>query len=293
MTGLAVLLATVLIAAALLTRLTLSWSRHIRSIQAGLSAHDVEELPTLALTGERELDQIISALNDAGARLAQARHRAQELSLQITTAEQLAAIGRVAAGVAHEIRNPIAAMRLKAENALAKGGERYHDALTVILDQISRLDRLLRRLLNVTEPERASVQRIALGPFLENCLAAHREAAQTCDIRLACRSTVDSASLDPELARLAIDNLLVNAIQAAPAHSLVEMTADVEGDHLILAIHDEGAGPPTAIRERLFEPFVTGRSDGQGWAYRSYAKWPNRMVAVPNTGLVEPAASSN
>ncbi len=250
-------------------------------------------MPTLALTGERELDQIISALNDAGARLAQARHRAQELSLQVTTAERLAAIGRVAAGVAHEIRNPIAAMRLKAENALAKGGERYHDALTVILDQISRLDRLLRRLLNVTEPERASVQRIALGPFMESCLAAHREAAQTCGVRLACRSTVDSASLDPELARLAIDNLLVNAIQAAPAHSLVEMTADVEGDRLILAIYDEGAGPPTAIRERLFEPFVTGRPDGTGLGLSLVRELAESHGGIAQFGSAEPAHLRN
>src|ERR1700691_2466768 len=110
MTGLAVLLATVLIAAVLLTRLTLSWSRHIKGIRASLSAHDLEELPTLPLTGERELDQIVSALNDAGARLAEARERAQDLSVKVATAERLAAIGRVSAGVAHEIRNPIAAM---------------------------------------------------------------------------------------------------------------------------------------------------------------------------------------
>jgi signal transduction histidine kinase len=264
MTGLAVLLATVLAAALLLTRLTLSWSRHINGIRASLSAHDLEELPTLPLTGERELDQIVSALNDAGARLAKARQRAQELSLQVTTAERLAAIGRVTAGVAHEIRNPIAAMRLKAENALAKGGERYHQALIVILEQIGRLDRLLRRLLNVTEPEQASVQRIDLGPFLEDCLAAHRETAQIRSVRVVWRSKVESASLDPELARLAIDNLLVNAIQAAPTGSLVELAADVEADRLVLAVHDEGAGPPLEIRERLFEPFVTGRSDGTG-----------------------------
>jgi signal transduction histidine kinase len=264
MTGMAVLLATVLAAAVLLTRLTLSWSRHINGIRASLSAHTLEELPTLPLTGERELDQIVSALNDAGARLAKARQRAQELSLQVTTAERLAAIGRVTAGVAHEIRNPIAAMRLKAENALAKGGERYHEALTVILEQIGRLDRLLRRLLNVTEPEQARVQRIDMGPFLEGCVAAHRETAETRGVRVVWRSTVKSASLDPELARLAIDNLLVNAIQAAPTDSLVELSADTEADRLILAVHDEGAGPPTDIRERLFEPFVTGRSDGTG-----------------------------
>jgi signal transduction histidine kinase len=264
MTGLGVLLATVLAAAVLLTRLTLSWSRHINGIRASLSAHDLAELPTLPLTGERELDQIVSALNDAGARLAQARERAQELSLKVATAERLAAIGCVAAGVAHEIRNPIAAMRLKAENALAKGGERYSEALTIILDQIGRLDRLLRRLLNVTEPEQAKLQTVNLDTLLQSSLEAHRELAETRGVRLSCRSTVESAQLDPQLTRLAVDNLLINAIQAGPTDSLVELRADVEADQLVLSVRDAGSGPPADIQQRLFEPFVTGRSDGTG-----------------------------
>jgi signal transduction histidine kinase len=264
MTGLVVLLATVLTAAVLLTRLTLSWTRHISGIRASLSAHDLGELPTLALTGERELDQIVQALNDAGARLAQARERAQDLSLKVATAERLAAIGRVTAGVAHEIRNPIAAMRLKAENALAKGGERCQEALSVILDQIGRLDRLLRRLLNVTQPEQAKLQAINFDALLQDCLEAQREVAEARGVRLSCRSTVESAQVDPQLTRLALDNLLLNAIQAAPADSLVELRADLEADQLVLSVHDAGTGPSADIRERLFEPFVTGRPDGTG-----------------------------
>ena len=203
MTGLAVLLATVLAAAVLLTRLTWSWTRHIGSIRSTLAAHDLSELPALPQTGERELDQIVLALNDAGTRLAQARQRAQVLSNQVATAERLAGIGRVAAGVAHEIRNPIAAMRLKAENAMAKGGDRYHDALAVILEQIARLDRLLRRLLNVTEPEQAKLQRVDLGVFLDQCLAAHCDAAEARGIRLQRHTSITASDFDPDLMRRA------------------------------------------------------------------------------------------
>ncbi|MBV9670144.1 MAG: hypothetical protein JOZ43_04235, partial [Acidobacteriales bacterium] len=264
MLGLSVLLVTVLAAAVLLTRLTLTWSRHIRGIRSSLSAHDLAELPKLALTGERELDEIVSALNNAGARLAQARLRAEELSSQVATTERLAAIGRVSAGVAHEIRNPIAAMRLKAENALAKGGERDREALTLILEQIARLDRLMRRLLNVTEPEKAKLQRVDLQRLMEECLLAHQPMAESRDVRLRHHTNIETASLDPELVRLAIDNLLTNAIQAAPSQSVVELTADLSDGRLVIAVHDQGPGPPASIRERLFEPFVTGRSEGTG-----------------------------
>jgi C4-dicarboxylate-specific signal transduction histidine kinase len=93
----------------------------------------------LPATGERELDRIVTALNEAGRRLSDARQQADQLARKIATGERLAAIGRVAAGVAHEIRDPIAAMRLKAENAMAGAAERKSEALSFILGQIERL----------------------------------------------------------------------------------------------------------------------------------------------------------
>jgi signal transduction histidine kinase len=64
--------------------------------------------------------------------------------------------------------------------------------------------------------------------------------------------------------RRAIDNLVLNAIEAAPAGSRILISARREAETLVLAVHDEGAGPPASIRDHLFEPFVTGRADGTG-----------------------------
>jgi signal transduction histidine kinase len=62
----------------------------------------------------------------------------------------------------------------------------------------------------------------------------------------------------------ALDNLLANAIHAAPRQSLVELAARAEAGELTISVCDEGAGPPAQVHERLFEPFVTGRIDGTG-----------------------------
>jgi hypothetical protein len=72
------------------------------------------------------------------------------LSKKLAKADRLAVVGRMAAEIAHEIRNPIAAMRLRAENALAKPGEHHKAALDFILPEIRRLDDMLERLLAVT-----------------------------------------------------------------------------------------------------------------------------------------------
>ena len=264
MAGLGILFATVLAAAALLTRLTMKWSRHVARIETALQAHDIADLPTLPTTGERELDRIVRALNEAGRRLATARQQAAQLARQVATGERLAAIGRVAAGVAHEIRNPIAAMRLKAENAMASDPERKNQALSIILGQIERLDALVRRLLSVTEPDKPSREVLPLGPFIESCATAHFELADAKRVTLECRTDGMEASFDPDQMRRALDNLVLNAIQAAPAETRILIAASQDGQTLVLSVHDEGAGPPANIRDHLFEPFVTGRADGTG-----------------------------
>jgi signal transduction histidine kinase len=274
MAGLAVLLASVVAAAAVLTPLTVKWSRHVGQIETALKAHDVAELPRLAPTGERELDRIVMALNEAGQRLGTARDNADRLMRQVNAAQRMATIGRVAAGVAHEIRNPIAAMLLKAETAIAGDSDRKDQALKLILGQINKVDALLRRLLSATDPNRLRPETVSLREFLAARLAAHSDLANAKEVSLESRAYEDTASFDAEQMRSALDNLILNAIQASPARSRVSVTARRVDQDLVLSVHDEGPGPPAGIQEHLFEPFVTGRADGTGlglWIVRGIA----------------------
>ncbi|WP_018291713.1 PAS domain-containing sensor histidine kinase [Verrucomicrobium sp. 3C] len=264
MAGLTTLFATVLVAVGFLTSFTLSWSRHVGRMENALQAHDLTDLPVLAPTGERELDRIVSALNDAGARLSEARRKADGLARQVAAAERLAAIGRVSAGIAHEIRNPIAAMRLKAENALSGDGRSKDSALKMIVGQIERLDALIRRLLSVTEKEKLRREAVELEPFLASCISALAELAKAKGVVLVSCSEAKGGWFDPEQVRRALDNLLRNAIEAAPGGTEVTLRARRTPEGLVFSVHDEGSGPPTRVREQLFEPFVTGRAGGTG-----------------------------
>ena len=291
MAGLAVLLASVGAAAVVLTPLTVRWSRHVGQIESALKTHDVAELPRLAPTGERELDRIVRALNEAGERLGDARHTADRLTRQVNAAQRMATIGRVAAGVAHEIRNPIAAMLLKAETAIVGDSDRKDQALNLILTQIQRVDALLRRLLSATEPNQLRPQSVDIRGFLGSRLVAHADLARAKEVSLDSRVYQDSASFDPEQMRSALDNLILNAIQAAPSRSRVTVTARPAGEHLVLSVHDEGLGPPADIRDHLFEPFVTGRADGTGlglWIVREIASahGGTACLALSNSGTI-------
>jgi signal transduction histidine kinase len=286
MAGLAVLLAAVLAATAMLARLTLNWSRHVARIETALAVQDMAAL-RLEPTGELELDRIVRALNETGARLAAARERANQLARQVATGERLVAIGRVAAGVAHEIRNPIAAMRLKAENAIAGGAVRQREALSVVMEQVDRLDALLGRLLSVTQRDPPRYEWVALAPFIELRLAVHTELAAAKEVRFDIVADDEPGWFDPEQMRRALDNLVLNAIAAAPTGSRIGVAARHGGQQLMLTVRDAGSGPPSAIRDHLFEPFVTARADGTGLGLSIV-----REVAEAHGGSARLAAST-
>jgi signal transduction histidine kinase len=213
------------------------------------------------LTGQRELDRLVEALNAASRRLAEERRRA-------SAAERLAAIGRLAAGVAHEIRNPIAAMRLKAENAIVTGDEgRRISALQSILQQIGRLDGLLRDLLAMTQRRAPEPTDADVGRFLDETAEPHRELAAAKGVRLhvaPVARTPRAAKLDIDQVRRALDNLLLNAVQNTPAGGVVTVRATERGGKLHISVSDTGPGVAPELRERLFEPFATARAGGTG-----------------------------
>jgi signal transduction histidine kinase len=260
--GLALLAITVFGSALWLGYILVSWSRKLGRLEGVLSHHDAgtADLPTLSLTGEPELDRLVSALNAAGGRLADARRRA-------AAAERLAAIGGWAAGLAHEIRNPLAAMRLKAENALAAPDQgRRISALKLILDQVGRLDALLRDLMATTQPRPPCPAETDLCAFVEEIVGSHRELAEAKGVSLVfhVEHAPDSPKFDKSQMHSALDNLVLNAIQNTPCGGTVTIEASNQQNRLHLRVRDTGTGVPEALRERLFEPFATGRSEGTG-----------------------------
>ena len=261
--GLLLLALTIFGSAAWLARVLYVWSRKINQIEAALDAPHAGtiDLPTLPRTGAPELDRLVDALNGAGERLSVERRRA-------AAAERLAALGRMSAGLAHEIRNPIAAMRLKAENALAVAdGSRSEAALTSILQQVDRLDILLRDLLEMTQAREPRLAEVDLETFLTRTVETHRDLATARNIALTAGTGPASSPLpqfDPLQMQRALDNLIINAIQNTPAGGKISVDARRRGDLLLLQVSDTGPGIPDELRERLFEPFVTGRADGTG-----------------------------
>jgi len=202
-----------------------------------------------------------------GVVLADARREAEALARQVAESQRLATLGRVVAGVAHEIRNPIAAMRLKAENAIAAGHDipRKDQALRTIIDQIGRLEGLLRNLLSSVQRAKPILTPVEdVIDFLNERVDLFREQAAAHGLAFKVEGRSIDAAFDSARIGQAIDNLVLNAIQNTPPGGSITISAERSADRLVLSVADMGQGVPEDVRAQLFEPFVTARPDGTG-----------------------------
>ncbi|WP_431511168.1 sensor histidine kinase [Variovorax sp. DAIF25] len=267
-TGLGVLLLLVLASGLWLGSILLRGLRHVQRLESRLAQADADgdAMPELPRTGVRELDRIVDGFNRYRLRFEEARAHLRAAAQQRSRDQRLAALGRMTGGIAHEIRNPIATMRLKAENALAASPERQGPALQAIVGQIDRLDGLVQSLLALVQPVTLAPVPVPLARWLEERLAAVAPKAEAAGVRLVLRHEApDSAVFDPVHLARAIDNLLDNAVRHAPRGGEVVLAAvQPDARTLALRVDDDGAGVPESLQASLFEPFATGRADGTG-----------------------------
>jgi signal transduction histidine kinase len=262
--GLGLLLAFVVFSGGWLAYTLMRWSRSVVHLERTLGNHPIEELPRLVSAGQPDLDRVTDALNAFTERLRKAHAQSADLTRRLAQADRLAALGRIAAGVAHEIRNPIGAMRLKAENALGQPVGRQEAAPRAMIGQIDRLDRLCESLLAVGRPLSLDAETVDVRGWLEQRRQAFLETAKTRNVHIGTACEVGLAAFDAHQLGRALDNLIVNALQHVPESGHVQLTAAQHSDRLRLTVSDDGLGVPEEIRAQIFEPFVTARGGGTG-----------------------------
>ncbi|GGD77981.1 sensor histidine kinase [Caballeronia grimmiae] len=262
----------VIVVLALFLALTLKrWKHNLTQLEHALAPDgEFEQGKRLHRIGERDLDQIVDALNRYGERAERLKRDADALNRQLAQAERFSTLGKMAAQIAHEIRNPAGAMRLKAENALAGDGARREAALRTIIQQVGRIELQVSSLLALTQSVTVHAREVDLPAWLDDIVHTHESRAESRHVALGVEVAPHSTQpvFDPAQLARALDNLLVNALRHTPSGGSVTVRAYAavaeEGERLRLEVIDNGPGVSPAERERIFEPFVTGRSDGSG-----------------------------
>ncbi|MBN9125527.1 MAG: hypothetical protein BGO99_07620 [Nitrosospira sp. 56-18] len=262
--GLGLLLGFVVISGIWLGFSLHGWSQRFNRIEQALGEYSGSMPGEIPATGDAELDRIVGAFNRFRVRLGTERARTAELGAKLAHLERFAALGRMTAVVAHEVRNPLAAMRLKAENALALPGSQQ-GALKFILGEIERLDSTVKEMLRKAEPVRVHPAEVHIADWLAERLEAFAERSAAAGIELQPQADLEIWRFDARSLGRALDNLIANALQHTPRGGTVTVAASKNTrDAMSLIVCDTGVGVDASMEPRLFEPFVSGRTDGVG-----------------------------
>ncbi|MDT5293412.1 MAG: hypothetical protein QOJ76_292 [Acidobacteriota bacterium] len=191
------------------------------------------------------------------------------LELRIAQSERLAALGRMAATVAHEVKNPLSAIKSIAqvmrEDEYLK--REYARDLELIVGETDRLSRSVTQMLSFARSAPYAGEPRRVGELLESALILFQKEAAGRKVTLKAEVEPSSAEMDgaPAAAlRDALTNLLLNALHATPAGGVVGLSTKVEGERLSISVTDSGPGVPAELRERIWEPFFTTKQRGTG-----------------------------
>ncbi|HEX5835025.1 MAG TPA: ATP-binding protein [Pyrinomonadaceae bacterium] len=190
------------------------------------------------------------------------------LERELAERERLAALGRMAATVAHEIKNPLSAIKSIAQvmREDEQLNHEYERDLRLIVGETDRLSQSVTQLLSFARKESASEQPLGVDELLHSVIDLFRANAREQGIRLDCEIRSDATLTGKCVSALrdAVSNLLLNALQATPSGGRVALIADATNGELSITVEDSGAGIAPDLRERVWEPFFTTRQRGTG-----------------------------
>ncbi|MDR0338118.1 MAG: HAMP domain-containing protein [Planctomycetaceae bacterium] len=241
------------------------------TFQYRIRLHTQDEMAELAEAMNRMTQRFEDIRNDLD-------NQVRERSRELVQSERLASVGFLAAGVAHEINNPLMAISTCAEvlqrRIVSESDQNKSDAdkteytkhyLKMIQDEAFRCKGITEKLLNFARSERRERQRTDFVPLITDIveMTQQHDAFKRKEIRLDLPKSLE-ITVNPQEIKQVVLNLLTNALHSTNTNGLVTIKLRQEKTHALLTVEDNGIGMDESVLKNIFEPFFTCREQGQG-----------------------------
>jgi PAS domain S-box-containing protein len=225
--------------------------------------------------GPRRVSVTVQAIQEDGERMGalvtlRDLDSLESINTQLQVSERLAALGRITAGVAHEVKNPLNSMRLWLENLKeslpAEADGASLQAVQVLDKEIDRLDAVVKRFLDFTRPMDIRLEATQLAELLREVLEVAQPQLLKSGIQLAQLLPIDvpEVYVDRALLKQAVLNLVLNAAEAMPSGGQLRLVLSRRGETAEITVGDTGKGIPLENRQKIFQLFFTTRPGGSG-----------------------------
>jgi signal transduction histidine kinase len=226
----------------------------------------------------QDLQSVLEAVSD---QVGSVVDRLQERHQEVVRSDQLAAVGELAAGLAHELRNPLMCMKTLVQSARRNNESASLNAMDIaVLDEeITRLDGLLQTFLDFARPSEPDFRSVELAPIVLQTIDLVASRAEARQIRIGVQLPSESVAVQGDAMQLrqVLLNLLLNAFDAIQSEGEISVAVQRHcrggvstsaGDHtpdwVCLSVSDNGCGLPADQRERVYEPFFSTKDPGLG-----------------------------
>jgi PAS domain S-box-containing protein len=248
---------------------------NVLQVQGDELSEIAAETDLQTIEGPRRVSVSVQAVQEDGERMGalvtlRDLDSIESINTQLQVSERLAALGRITAGVAHEVKNPLNSMRLWLENLKeslpAEMDTNAMQAVQVLDKEIDRLDAVVKRFLDFTRPMEVRLEATQLADILREVVEVAQPQLRKSKVEVAQLLPIDvpEVYVDRALLKQAVLNLVLNAVEAMPSGGKLQLMLSRRGEMAEISVGDTGKGIPPENKQKIFQLFFTTRPGGSG-----------------------------
>jgi len=243
-------------------------SRPLEQLSDAMADVNHESLEVTAAPRQRndEIGLLQESFNEMLMRLKQSEQERQRAVSQMIQNEKLATIGKIVAGVAHEVNNPLAAISTSIYNLGGKAPQELKRYIEILKKGVHRIEAIVRQLTDFSRVNTLDLRPVPSDLFFKEAAGFAGMALKGTDLRFVGTDSCPPTTLDIDKGKLhqVVLNLILNALDASPQQGIIEFLAYCHDGFYFLVVTDQGSGIPLEDREKIFEIFHTTKPAGEG-----------------------------